>query len=640
MHITVRVGRTKQMVRTSATLALILLGCGGVPARDQARTAAELSRDRPASLSDELPEATREGLRMDLHTLNAQIDRALASEESAPVLDLLGWAAALELSEPHCELECERRLLFLYDGLALMHASHFAFSTAAPTEANAMYDRMLARSPALARWAMGRVLTATSDPATVGRVLERLAGRERDDGHLERARYYLEWALATAPSAAAHAALGSICYRLGDLSCGDTELSALDGSAEAESIARLRDAARVAQAPATGIEAQLARAEAMAVLHRDMDAIALLEQLAEEYPDDARPLVARAQMVFLELANLRDPVAGGLRAAPYLERAAHLSHREARYYELATLVWARRVLSEGSPARHAKLASQLKEIVTGFRKVDPATAGAVDLYGRTTLGWIGVDGVTAPTLADGLALRARHPDNVHLFRVSLLLAAAGVGRPSAEVFVGFDQERDTTTLVRVAVALQWDDPTLLGETPAGGELGAIVLALRAHHGLAAWPEVAEAYRTLAERADPASADRLRNGLAVALWEAGDHAGARALLEQLAGPAAELNSLATLDADERDATWRERLEVLRAGDDPGIACGAARLLRMAGASSDADAHAACARPGTGLPERDGTISSGSTFQFEFGLSSRIGFRSRLEVQLEPWQLIAP
>jgi hypothetical protein len=61
-------------------------------------------------------------------------------------------------------------------------------------EETALYDRMMAHAPALTRWAAGQVLSRTQEPEQVSLALHRLAGRERDEGRLEQARYYLEWA--------------------------------------------------------------------------------------------------------------------------------------------------------------------------------------------------------------------------------------------------------------------------------------------------------------------------------------------------------------------------------------------------------------------------------------------------------------
>jgi len=626
-----------------ASAMLVLLGCAGGPTRDLARTAADLERDRPAPLSDDLPEATHAGLRMELDPLNAEIDRALATSETVPVLDILSLAVALEVSDPSCAFECERRLFLLYDGLALMYSNHFAFSaSSAATEEAAMYDRMLARTPALARWAIGRVLSGTEDPAIVSLALQRLAGRERDERHLERARHYLEWALAIEPSVSRHAALGGICYRLGDLSCGDRELDALAGDPEAESIERLRDAARAAAAPATSIEALLDRAAALVILQQQDDAIALYERLAREHPHDARPHVGRAQIAFLDLASLRDPIGAGLRAGAHLDRAAHLSHREARYYELAMLVWGRRVLSAATQgilqASLEDLATRLDEIVIGFDPIDPATASAFDIYGRTLLRMVGETGAAGPSLAGALAARDRHPESGHLHRLSWLLAAAGDERPSAEDFGRFAGEDEVLVLAQVAAALRWRDPALLPGTLPDGEVGALALALRARHRLAPWSAVADRYRALLENADAASADRLRDGLAVALWWAGGRDAAHALFASLRGPAPELNRLAIADASARDTEWLERLQALRSGDDEGIACGAARVLQAADGDGDGDAPAECRS--TGPADRGGTMSSGSSFDFEFILSSQTGFDSSLEVVLAPWLLVAP
>ncbi len=611
--------------------------------RDRARTAAELTRERPAPLSGALTEAEREARRFDLEELGAAIDAALGSDEEIPALELLHWATALEVSDEACGPACERRLMFLYDGLALLHAGYFRFSAGAPGEASARYDGMLARAPGLARWAIGRVLAQSDDPTTVSIALQRLAARARDDeGDLTDARRYLEWALSIAPSDPARAALGATCYRLGDLSCGDRALSELEGSPERATIERLRDAARAAAAPATGLEALLRRADALVILQRDDEAIALYEQLAEQHPDDARPLVGRAQVVFFDPAGLLDPSVHGLAAGPYLDRASRLSHREGRYYELATLVWGRRVLSVamGSDASWtpADLVGQLAEIVAGFREIDAPTAAAVDLYGRLTLRRVGTDLVEAPTLAEGLALVARHPDSPHLRRLSLLLTVSGGARPTEDAFVALPGDDGTLARVRVAAAIQWDDPALMGDVELAGEAGAIALSLRARHGAASWQDVAERFRSaLSEASDGGS--RIANGHGVAVFWSGDPTAARDLFGRLPGPAPALNLLATTDASLRDDAWVEDVEALVASHDPGIACGAARLLATSGAGTRADIDAACARSGA-LPPRSGTLSSGVSVDFQFTLSARAGFGSHLAVGIQPWLLVAP
>lgn len=610
--------------------------------RDQARTAADLSAERPPLLSAELSEAEREGLRTDLHALNEQIDDAVASEGSTDSMQVLRLAVALEVSAEPCDAACERRLFHLYEGLALAQTWGFSFSVIEPTEENAVYDRMIARSPALSRWAIGRVLSVATDRETVALALSRLAQRELADGELERAREALAWSLSVQPDASVRARLAGLCYRLGDLGCGDAELRALAGTEHVAEVERRRDAARVVARPATSIEAQLARAEALVTLGSDDDASALYGQLALEHPDDARPHVGLARMTFFSPRNLSDPLAW-TRTGAHLDRAASLSHREATYYQLAILVWGSRVAVIGGGIDElgtaADAARRLEAIVTGMSEIDPATATAIDLYGRSALGHIPASGVSRPTVAEAIAARQRHPESEHVRRTALLVVLFAGSRPTEAAFASTLEDEETMRRARVVSAITWNDPALLGDRLAAGEAGAVALALRAHHGETPWAEVAESYRALEDAADEGSLERIRNGMAVALWQSGDHETARATFAGLTGPAATLNVLATTEPSARDSAWRERLDALRAVDDPGIACAAARALRD-GAPAASEPLVECAPSDGARPERTGASSTGSGVDFAFRLRSPGGFSSELTIRIEPWLLVVP
>jgi hypothetical protein len=86
--------------------------------------------------------------------------------------------------------------------------------------------------------------------------------------------------------------------------------------------------------------------------------------------------------------------------------------------------------------------------------------------------------------------------------------------------------------------------------------------------------------------------------------------------------------------------QDRVQEFVASDDSGLACSAARWLRAGGAANDAAVHEVCAAPEANMPDRGGTTSSGTSYRFGFGLSSRRGFHSTLDITLEPWLLIAP
>lgn len=94
--------------------------------------------------------------------------------------------------------------------------------------------------------------------------------------------------------------------------------------------------------PQDSFELQLKKGNALILLDRPDLAEPLFHELHSIQPNDARPFTGFARLAFQRTGNL-------LSARPYIERAAHLSHKDRFFYELALAFKLERIIGEALP---------------------------------------------------------------------------------------------------------------------------------------------------------------------------------------------------------------------------------------------------------------------------------------------------
>ena len=564
----------------------------------------------------------------------AALRRALRSVEARPVYDLLDAARrnGRELdtqqivisllvmearSEEDCDVQCLSLLELAYRMLALLGDTKFheALSWFEPWVASiAPIDREAAdaqRYMAFLRdvfdragerhdWVVARILRSDAEAPMRGEAIIGLAHRARSAGDHERTRQLFGLALPLLGDRADAADVGGwarACYAVLDFACGDearTRLQAMPESSDEQARAdETRRAARVVQREARGLEAGLARAEALGTLQPHTDARALYEELADDHPDDARPHVGLALAVFQRMAmQLFMPTPAATEANEEMHRhlveASNRRNRDVAYYGLSTVSWNFRVLSRAMRAALERaerdhdseapvldaasvraFRTELHAFCDDFRSFDPGTAAAFRALGEFQLGAMSrasADTHDTASLVAPLLPRLRTqliatPTNVALYRTVIMAAmltddASFVAHALAAAPPETEQTEPTAgarARASILIALRSGDSTHVRGESGDPETDAMVALIAAEDDAARVMAAASL-----EAVEGPNTARARNNAAVARHAAGD-ATARTLLGSSVpdGEATDVvryNALALTPATERDEQW--------------------------------------------------------------------------------------
>ncbi len=571
------------------------------------------------------------------------LDEALREGRTLGAQELIVAMFVMEArSDQACDTRCLSHLELVYRLLSLLGDTGFQdtlawfepwmarFQDAESVEAQqsmAFLREIFERAPERHDWAAARLLRADVDAHVHGEVVLGLAQRARSGGDLERARNLFGLAI---PLLGDHARVADVsglaraCYAVLDFACGDAaaaRLGAMPNAAEdVRRVDTMRDAARLVRGSARGLDARLARADALVTLHRDAEATALYRDLAYDHPDDARPHVGLAHLVFARHGGrLVSPTEAGFEAHEkmrgHLQAAGGLSNRGERYYGLSMLGWnfrvlwtvTRRVLANAEqgvegpaldPASLRAFREELHAFTDDFRRFDGGTATAFRALGDFQLAVLSrptsvpdANGHTnepstaelvAPSLGAVRAQLDSSPNNVATYRVAILIAMltedeAFVTRALAGLPPATDDDEPTArarSRASLLVGLRSRDPNVPRDGSGDAETDALVRWARTAVPTAntavpttntADADAAAELERLVASAPPESRARVLNNAAVARHRVGDGAAARALLEQAqheeGWDVLRYNTLALLPEAERDAQWAERLSQL-------------------------------------------------------------------------------
>lgn len=683
----------------SFMLPVLLVACGAS------------SSIRLETLPDDIDPGESEPL---LASAPSALRRALQNADANPIRELLDAARdegrnldsqqlviALLMLEAHnqdrCDVACLSYLELVYRLLALIADTRFHdtlrwfeswIGSIDPASVEAqhhlaflrdIFDRAGERHD----WVVARILRSNADEHARGVAVMGLAQRARSSGEHTRARQLFGLALPMLGDQAKVADVSNLaraCYVVLDFGCGDDALARLEGMAEsAQQVTQVRSARTAARTVARntpGLSGQLARAAALVTLRRDEEAVQLYEEIAEDHPDDARPHVGLAELVFQRQGmHLFTPTDAGMAAneaiQAHLRNASTRTHREEAYYGLFTVSWNFRVLahatraamqrgerSDDAPLFDAATAGrfrrELRAFCDDFETFDPGTAPS---FGATitafrTIGEFQLavmsrsrnDERGTATLVAPLLERIRRqidatPDNAAIYRTAILAAmltrddafiahVLAVSPPTTEQLEPTALARSRASLL---IGLRSRDPNRIVGGSGDRETDALIAYVQTD-------DPAHLER-LVEHADPDALPRILNNLAVALHRVGDARAAEILQRAQHDEGSDVlgyNALALTPAAERDERWTTELTRLAEPTSrSAVRLQAARLLSQHQGSphaSLAEAERDLARDH--IPEQAAYVEG---YQVGIGYTSRNGIASTGTTPL-PWLLI--
>lgn len=673
---------------------LLLAACGASTIRLETLPD-DIDPGESAPLLTNAPTGVRRALRSaDANPIRALLDEARREGRNLDSQQLLISLLVMEAqSEDECDEACLSTLELLYRMLALVADTGFQETLtwfepwiASIDDEGAREGRryvaflrdVFDRAGERHDWVAARILRSSAAEHVRGEAVIGLAQRARSNRQHARARQLFGIAL---PMLGEHADAADVsnlaraCYVVLDFACGDEARTRLRAMPEStDSLTRLdseRDAARTVAREARGLEERLARAKALVVLQRDEDAIELYDELADAHPDDARPHVGLAELVFQRQAmRFFVPNEAGIAANEtmhaHLREASTRSHREVAYYGLSTVSWNFRVLARATRAGLERASSnassnaplfdsatvdgfrrELHTFCDDFRTFDPGSAMAFRAIGELQLAAMsrasnderGVATLVAP-LVDRIRTQLdATPDNVAIYRTAIMAA-----------MLTHDESFITHALAATPPASPHEEPTTVARSRAS-----LLIGLRSRDparfigesgdpetdALVRWASTDDpsALERLLEHAEPDARARILNNIAVALHRVGD-ARARELLaraEHADGwDILRYNTLALTPTAERDDAWVDALEgLVTPRSHSAVRLQAARLL----SSHTGSAHASLAEARSALqrdrvPEQAAFVDG---YQVGIGYTANEGITSSGKTPL-PWLLV--
>ncbi len=548
----------------------------------------------------------------------------LTEQDLGRVLALAYLGGLLERRLENCDVACLARAEQAYAALdipwmaepdafmgQLLSLSSLMQRNVPEEQGRAVLDYMrgiFGRAPLRHRYVAVRILRRAPRSEAATATLRNLALRAERDSDYRLAVQLREAVLQrttprTTPSFADLAWLAGACILAERLPCVERTIerarTARDGDpARIAGLAtQLQTSRRIVRlARARGFEQRLERAHLLVNVGRRRDAIAEFDALRASRPRDARPVVGRARTWFDETMSSK--------ASDLVIKARELDHKDRYFYELAVGLTFQRLMgmvSSGSDQIDKGVIEYLPALrgdVDGLARFVPGVGGVLQIVvARLQEGVallklndpaerrVRLSAITRAALGDAMALRERHPREPDVYR--LIFLAARFGSPardyaaaSTAIPAGVDQ-RDDLLLMQAgllySLAVSWRDgehaadigralDALSPESAAGQparllRADTMVLEARLLGRTALWPKIAAAYRELAPDAAQEDRARIQNNLGVALWETGDHDGARAAwAEAITGGdahgVAQLNS--TVSSEKPDLDLLDRI----------------------------------------------------------------------------------
>ena len=544
----------------------------------------------------------------------------LTEQDLGRVLALAYLGGLLERRLENCDVACLARAEQAYAALdipwmaepdafmgQLLALSSLMQRSIPEEQGRAVLDYMrgiFGRAPLRHRYVAVRILRRAprSDAATAS--LRNLALRAERDSDYRLAVQLREAVLRrTTPTFADLAWLAGACVLAERLPCVERTIERARAARDADPArvagleTQLQASRRIVRlARARGFEQRLERAHLLVDVGRRRDAIAEFDALRASRPRDARPVVGRARTWFDETMSSK--------ASDLVIRARELDHKDRYFYELAVGLTFQRLMgmvSSGSDQLGKGVIEHLPALrgdVDGLARFVPGVGGVLQIVVARLQEGVALlelddpaerrkrlSAITRAALGDAVALRERHPREPDVYR--LIFLAARFGSPardyaaaSTAIPAGVDQ-RDDLLLMQAgllySLAVSWRDGEraadigraldALSPDSAAGQparllrADTMVLEARLLGRTALWPKIAAAYRELIADAAQEDRARLQNNLGVALWETGDHDGARAAwAEAITGGdahgAAQLNS--TVSSDRPDLDLLDRI----------------------------------------------------------------------------------
>jgi len=561
---------------------------------------------------------TPEQLAAQISNMAAGLTRSetITGVDLSRVLAMIYLAGELERQLDRCDLDCLVMAERVYSALdipwlsepeaffgQLLKIANLIEQEVPVDQGQAVIDYMhkiFAGAPRRHRWVAVRILRRAPDSEAATAALRSLATRaERDRDYRLAVRLHQTVVQRGATGFQDQAALGRACVLAERMECAAAALERAGRAGDAipdgvASLERNLAAARRIRALAGDrrIEQRVERAHLLVDVGRGRDAIDELDALAAEHPRDARPLSALARAWFGE---------GRIgKSGELVVKARPLEGKELRFYELAVGLTFERIMGlvAGGPVDDDKLQRaiiqylpELRSDVEALSRFSPGLGGVLRVVvDKLQEGVALIDmtdaaarrkrlnEISQAAMAEAMAMRERLPQETDVYRLIFLVARFGSPvrdyRAAATPIPPGLVKRDELLLMQAALlyslAVTWRDgsrvsdisralDSLSPETAAGDTarvLRADTMALEARllgRG-GRWPEIASAYRALAEKAGPDDKGRLHNNLGVALWESGDRAGARAAWAQAIARGeshhvASLNSAVTAEAPD-------------------------------------------------------------------------------------------
>jgi tetratricopeptide (TPR) repeat protein len=544
----------------------------------------------------------------------------LTEQDLGRVLALAYLGGLLERRLENCDVACLGRAEQAYAALdipwmaepdafmgQLLALSSLMQRSVPEEQGRAVLDYMrgiFGRAPLRHRYVAVRILRRAPLSESATATLRNLALRAERDSDYRLAVQLREAVLQrTTPGFADLAWLASACILAERLPCVERTIERARAARDADPAriagleTQLRTSRRIALlARARGFEQRLERAHLLVDVGRRRDAIAEFDALRASRPRDARPVVGRARTWFDETMSSK--------ASDLVIEARELDHKDRYFYELAVGLTFQRLMgmvSSGSDQLGKGVIEHLPGLrgdVDGLARFVPGVGGVLQIVvARLQEGVellelndpaerrVRLSAITRAALADAMALRERHPREPDVYRLIFLAARFGsaardYAAASTAIPAGVDQ-RDDLLLMQAgllySLAVSWRDGEraadiaraldALSPASAAGQparllrVDTMVLEARLLGRTALWPKIAAAYRELAPDAAQEDRARIQNNLGVALWETGDHDGARAAwAEAITGGdahgVAQLNS--TVSSDKPDLDLLDRI----------------------------------------------------------------------------------